>query len=73
MQDDPGSFWLNDRDKDVRKYDCAGSNIITKERTNTEMFVDLRRAGIDIIPQRFLKKKLMALYKQNNILVTYYH
>ena len=65
--DDKGPFWMTDEQKLAAKNDIVLSERITKNRTKTELLIELRKIGIDTTVKRFLKSELIVLAIENNV------
>ena len=58
---------MTDEEKLETKYNIVLSDIITKNRTKTELLIELRKIGIDTTVKRFLKSELIVLANENNV------
>ena len=64
---DEGPFWMNDTERLETKDDVVTSEVITKQKTKTELLIELRQKGVDTTVKRFLKTELITLASEHHI------
>ena len=64
---DDGPFWMNDAERLETKDDVVTSEVITKQKTKTELLIELRQKGVDTTVKRFLKTELITLASKHHI------
>ena len=53
QDDDSRPFWMSTQEKAQSKYDIMTDNVYTKEKSKSQLLVDLRSKGIDSTVRRF--------------------
>ena len=58
---------MNDTERLETKDDVVTSEVITKQKTKTELLIELRQKGVDTTVKRFLKTELITLASKHHI------
>ena len=60
-EQDDGPFWLNAKERTSLKYDRRKDTIASRNRTKTELLIELNRKGCNTTLPRFTKKEIITL------------